>query len=300
MNTAASLRFRTADVFTSRRYAGNPLAFVPDAAGLETEVLGAIAREFNLSETVFVTAASTDRRRFDVRIFTPASEIPFAGHPTVGCAILLVEDGKVELNAAGTAEIVLVEQAGEVPVRIRRDGSGLWARFTAPAIPKLIPIDIPARDAAAMLGLPAGAVLCDPTAFGVGLGFLFVQLGDLEALARASLDPGHWRRLVGGSQASQIYPYVRTPGAIRARMFAPDQGIIEDPATGSAAVALAGLLAGRSQDGAHAWTIHQGVEMGRPSLIKLFADVVGGAPTRIEVEGRAVPLSEGVLLAPEM
>ena len=312
------MRFRTADVFTNRRYAGNPLGFLPDAAALPEAEFQLIAREFNLSETVFVTGISPDRKRFDVRIFTPVSELPFAGHPTIGCALLLVEEGLVTLDGSGGAEIVLVEGAGDVPVRIRREPDGLWARLGAPALPTPIAIDL-ARDAAAdLLGLPASAVVAEPLAFGVGIGFAFVELAVLDALAAATLDLrepalrrdaaegyrllatldlGRWRATIAATDAPQVYPFVRTADAIRSRMFAPGEGIAEDPATGSAAVSLAALLARDCADGAHAWTIRQGVEMGRPSLIGLFAEVAAGAPTRIEVEGQAVPVSEGVLLA---
>ena len=291
------MRFRTADVFTNRRYAGNPLGFLPGAAALPEAEFQLIAREFNLSETVFVTGISPDRKRFDVRIFTPVSELPFAGHPTIGCALLLVEEGLVTLDGDGSAEIVLVEGAGDVPVRIRREPDGLWARLSAPALPTPIAIDL-ARDAAAdLLGLPASTVVAEPLAFGVGIGFAFVELADLDALAAATLDLGRWRATIAATDAPQVYPFVRTAEAIRSRMFAPGEGIAEDPATGSAAISLAALLARDRADGAHAWTIRQGVEMGRPSLIGLFAEVAAGAPTRVEVQGQSVSVSEGVLLA---
>ena len=294
-----SYRFCTADVFTDTAFAGNPLAVITDAAAIDTAAMQTIATEFNLSETAFVTSASLDGKRFGLRIFTPGAELPFAGHPTIGTALLLVEEGMVTLSD-GRAEIVLEEAAGDVSVAIRTEDGRRIARFAAPALPERTQLDVSAADAAAMLGLPAGAVLAPPAAYGVGSAFTCVPLASRAALAAARIDSARWQAALASTAAPDVYPFFRDGGTIHARMFAPAHGIPEDPATGSAAVALAAWLAaeGGIGDGEHAWIIHQGDDMGRPSRIRLFASIANGAPVRIEVEGRAVPVSQGVLRWP--
>lgn len=291
-----SLRFRTADVFTDTPFAGNPLAFFPASDGLDGAAMQRIAGEFNLSETVFVTRIDAERQRFTVRIFTPAAELPFAGHPTIGAALLLVEEGLVRL-AAGEARITLVEGAGDVAIVIREEKSGRTAKLTAPALPEPAPLALSAASAAAMLGLEPGDVIAPPSAYGVGLAFAFVPLASRAALKRARVDSARWQAELADTAAPQLYPFVIDRDIVHARMFAPGHGIAEDPATGSAAVALAGWLAaeGACGDGAYAWTIHQGDDMGRPSRLRLAALVEDGKPVRIEVEGGAVPISEGTM-----
>ncbi len=288
-------RFLTCDVFTTRRFGGNQLAVLPEAEGLETAQMQALAAEFNFSETSFVLPPAEPAHHARVRIFTPGAEIPFAGHPTVGTALALAWLGRVPREGA----IVLEEGAGPVTVELSAAAAGteLRAEFKAPLPPQRGPTAEPERVAAA-LGLDpvdlvvANGIPCDAS---VGLPFLMVELKDEAALARAA-PQGRLGKLSPAS-GNGIYLFTRAADLVCARMFAPDHGIGEDPATGSAAAALAGLLAGEDGrgDGWHGWTVHQGREMGRPSLIAARARRAGGAVAEVRVGGTAVPVAEGMI-----
>ena len=290
------LAFRTLDVFTDERFRGNPLAVVLDAGGLDTPEMQAIAREFNLSETVFVTGVDAAAARADVRIFTPKAELPFAGHPTVGTALLLAREG-LGLTQGTGRHLVLAEGAGDVPVAIElADGRAIRARFTAPG-EAVIEEPVDAAPVAAALGLDAADLTgIAPRSAGFGVMFLMVELTSLDALARASVNLPT-AALCDAGLENGVYLFTRaTPdGTIRARMFAPLHGIAEDPATGSAAAALAALLAGvdpaPTLDGS--WRIVQGVEMGRRSVIDITATMRDGAINAVTVAGGAVSVSEG-------
>ncbi len=293
---ARRLAFRTLDVFTDERFRGNPLAVVLDAGGLETAEMQAIAGEFNLSETVFVTFIDAAAARADIRIFTPRAELSFAGHPTVGTALLLARNGLGQRHEAGL-DLVLAEGAGDVPVAIDLDGGHpARARFTAPGQSTIgTPVD--AAPVAAALGLDAGDLTdIQPRSAGFGVLFLMVELASLDALARASLTMPPAALLDAGLD-NGVYLFTRaTPdGTVRARMFAPLHGIAEDPATGSAAAGLAVLLANADPastlDGS--WRIVQGVEMGRRSVIDVTAAKRDGAVGPVTVAGGAVAVSEG-------
>jgi trans-2,3-dihydro-3-hydroxyanthranilate isomerase len=285
-------RYMTCDVFTSERFGGNPLAVLPDAQGLTTCQMQAIARELNLSETVFVLPPDEAAHAARVRIFTPRAEIPFAGHPTVGAALALSWLNRVPAEGS----IVLEEGAGPVPVDL---AAGV-AEFRAPGpIERGSPAD-PAAVAEA-LGLPREALLtshgmpCDASA---GLPFLMVEVADGTALAAAKLK-GDGIGLSPGSE-SGLYLFTRAESRsgneLYARMFGPAHGIIEDPATGSAAAALVGLLAAIDPaPGWRSWQIAQGVEMGRPSLIKARAQCADGRVTEVRIAGTAVPVCEGTI-----
>jgi trans-2,3-dihydro-3-hydroxyanthranilate isomerase len=284
-------RFLTCDVFTDRRFGGNQLAVLPDAQGLDTARMQAIAAEFNYSETSFVLPPDDPAHLARVRIFTPRAEMPFAGHPTVGTALALAWEGRVPADGA----IVLEELAGPVPVRL---GAGT-AEFTAPAAPTSGPA-VAAEAVATALGIEAGDV---PTGAGLprvascGAPFLLVELSSRAALARAWLEAAAALPEAGNG----VFLFTRDTGDpamdLRARMFAPAHGIPEDPATGSAAAALAGFLGGRPglAEGWHAWRIAQGVEMGRPSLIEARARREGGRVAEVRIGGRAVPVAEGTI-----
>jgi trans-2,3-dihydro-3-hydroxyanthranilate isomerase len=230
-----------------------------------------------------------------VRIFTPRAEMPFAGHPTVGTALVLAWLGRTPPSG----EFVLEEQAGPVPVRLRRDEAGaMSAEFRAPAAPTHGP-RIDAGGVADSLGLTLDDLVTDsglPRAASCGAPFLLVELAGRAALARASLTGAAGLPAVA---AEGVFLFARDGGEVelRARMFAPAHGIAEDPATGSAAAALAGFLAGRPglADGWHAWRIAQGVEMGRPSLIEARARRQEGRVTEVRVGGRAVPVAKGTI-----
>ena len=298
------LTFYTLDVFTARRFSGNSLAVVLQADRLSTEQMQVIAREFNLSETIFVMRPDDAANTAKVRIFLPAAEIPFAGHPTVGCAILLAEM-KHKPGCSFETEIRLEEKAGLVPVKVSRIGETPRAMFTAPVIPFAVDAPLPSHDEAALaLSLDPADIGFDGHGLGLHQGgprFLFVPVGSRDALARSRVIEPHWTvmtRKLGGNMA---YLYARggdnAKTAFRSRMYAPAGGISEDPATGAATAILAAQLlrAERLADGSHAWELEQGYEMGRPSELHLEADVTGGRLTAVRVAGQAVRVMQGTL-----
>lgn len=297
-------RFVTVDVFTDRRFAGNPLAVVPDARGLHTEEMAALAREFNLSETTFVFPPEDPRHTRRVRIFTPGTELPFAGHPTVGTAWALAYLGEVALAGEWTT-VVLEEGVGPVPVTVvARNGRPVASTLTAPRLPEPGPPAPDARDVARVLSLEPTDLAGPPhapEAYSCGVPFLFVVLRDRQAVARARVDPVALDRVLGSYWTSQVFLFAFDPqfeGAdLHARMFAPKLGVAEDPATGSAVSALAGYLARRDpqRDGTRRWVIEQGIEMGRPSRLELEVDRRGGEIVEVRVGGPSVFVSEGTI-----
>jgi trans-2,3-dihydro-3-hydroxyanthranilate isomerase len=293
--------FYTTDVFTDRMFGGNQLAVFTDARGLDAARMQKIAREMNLSETAFVFPPQTPVGTRSVRIFTPDRELPFAGHPTIGTAFVLAAVGEVNADG-GAVRIVLEEGVGPVPVVIRFEGGvPTFAELTAAKLPEEGP-PAPARELiAAALSLNVAEIQDGerrPRAFSCGVAFLFVTVRSLAALRDARPNLGVWDRNLAGYVTNEIYLLTEDAGDadVRARMFGPSLGIMEDPATGSAASALAGYLAPpRAADGTLRWTVQQGVEMGRPSTIRVEADVSRGAISGVRVGGSAVLVSEGVL-----
>ncbi|MGQ0579270.1 MAG: PhzF family phenazine biosynthesis protein [Betaproteobacteria bacterium] len=296
----ARYHFFTLDVFTGRQFGGNPLAVVLDAERLGGDQMQAIAAEFNLSETVFVLPPAKAHGAKKLRIFTPRAELPFAGHPTVGTAFLLAKLGLVLLDTADPV-IVLEEGVGNVAVDVQLGPDGPRAtRMSVPKMPELGPEPPPAQELAAMLSLSVNDLLPGrlPRAYSCGVPFLFVPVRDREAIARAKIRPDLWEKTVSRWWASSVFVFTfdtEIPEAqVHARMFAPAFGVVEDPATGGAAAALAGFLCELERtDGSFRWQIEQGLEIGRPSLIELEADVVGGTITAVRVGGRSVLVSEG-------
>jgi len=289
-------RYHTCDVFTDRRFGGNPLAVLNDARGLDDGTMQAIAREFNFSETTFVTAPADRHHTARVRIFTPGGELPFAGHPTVGTAFVLSSIGAT----SGASELVFEEGVGPVRVRVDRRGGRIErCTLTTAILPgRLASIGQRAR-LAAMLGLHAAEVVGPGEVWSCGVAFTVVPLASVNALERARLDRDRWVRLLGEHVGHKVYPIARVDGTTwRVRMFAPSVGVAEDPATGSAAAALAGWLAAREppSNGTRRWRILQGEEIGRPSEIALEADLVDGSPAAVRVGGRCVMIGEGMLL----
>jgi len=297
--------FWTADVFTDRVFGGNPLTVLPDARGLTAERMQLVAREFNHSETAFVLPAESKDHDYRVRIFTPARELPFAGHPTIGAACVLAASGRLALkNGEGT--LAFGEGVGAVKVTVRAsDNQHYWARFTAAKLPEWGPSPPASEILAAMLSLSPEDVLDDathePQAISCGVPFLLVPLASLDAVRRARLNWEWWNQHVARSWSPQVYPFslhAETPGvAIHARMFSPWAGTEEDPATGSAAAALAGYLV-RSQrpaDGIARWKVEQGFELGRHSFLEIEADVQGGAAREVRVGGQTVLVGRGEL-----
>jgi trans-2,3-dihydro-3-hydroxyanthranilate isomerase len=292
--------FHTCDVFTETRFGGNPLAVLPRAEGLSDEQMQRIAREFNFSETTFVLPSKAGHTR-QVRIFTPASEIPFAGHPNVGTAFVLASAGELgEIRASRT--VTFEEKAGVVAVSIHETHGKIdRCELSAPQ-PLSIGDAAPVALVASALSLDAGDIVTKthpPCVASVGFPFVITELCDRSALARA-------RPVVAGLEAlrerglpAQVHLYTRASDGfdLRARMFAPLAGVLEDPATGSAACALAGLLAHHVEgpSGSFRWRIAQGVEMGRPSTLLARAEKKDGRVQGTWVGGACVPVSEGIL-----
>ncbi|MGX5734491.1 PhzF family phenazine biosynthesis protein [Bosea thiooxidans] len=294
-------RFVTLDVFTTRRHAGNPLAVVLQAEGLDTEAMQAIAREFNLSETVFVLPPERPEHRAALRIFTPGTELPFAGHPTVGTAVWLALHDEAE--GGGTEMLVLEEKVGAVACAVEVTGSHAGhAAFTLPRLPEAVGTAPAAGLLAPALGLDAGEIgfgAHRPGIFSAGVPFLCIPLASRAAVAHARPDMGRWQDALGAS-AAFVYSHETAEAGhhYHARMFAPTLGIAEDPATGSAVAAFAGAIIAHEPpgEGDHRFVIEQGYEMGRPSQIVLEMSVRGGALVSARIGGSAVVVSEGVLL----
>lgn len=282
------------DVFTDRAFAGNPLAVFPQAEGMDADTMQAIANELNLSETVFVGQAS-DPERYPIRIFTPTMELPFAGHPTVGTAHLLAELGMARRDHP----LVLEADVGPLVVNFEKDR----ACFTAAQ-----PVDVRAstlnpHTVARLLGLDDHQIISQPVLASCGLPYHLIELDSLEALGRARPSPSVWADWVTPSGYEQIYLHVADKAAgpertLRSRMFSTEGGIREDPATGSAAAALAGHLASEMPNpGQSRWLIHQGVEMGRPSQIFAEAEHDGRGIT-VRIAGHAVVIGSGMISLP--
>ena len=291
----------TLDVFTRSRFGGNPLAVIPDALGLSSEEMQAITREFDYSESVFLLPPDDPRHTRRVRIFTPARESPFAGHPTIGAAIALAQEGIADL-AGGPSAVVLEEGVGPVRVALEVSLDGfVRAELTAAQAPRPMAGAASAAALAGMASLTPGDLAAgrEPEIWTCGLPFNFVEVRDRGALARARLDETAWRSGVEGSAAEAAFFFARAaeePGHdLRARMFAPSFGVPEDPATGSAAAALAGLLGRGLPDGEHRWIVEQGYEMGRPSQLEITAVVRDRATVEARVAGHAVRFATGFL-----
>jgi trans-2,3-dihydro-3-hydroxyanthranilate isomerase len=299
-------RFVTADVFTDRIFGGNPLAVLPDARGLADRQMQAVAREFNLSETVFVLPPDDPAHTRKLRIFTPAQEVPFAGHPTVGSALTLAATGALEL-AGETTRITFEERAGPVPVTIRSAGGrAVFAQLTAPQAPEVRPAPEPAA-LAAMLSMVPSDLRTEaglPEIASCGFPFLIVELADAAALGRARLDHAIWRELLADAWTKEVYLVTRdAAGAdadFRVRMFAPAAGVDEDPATGGAAAAFGGWLGLREApaDGTQRYVIAQGLEIGRPSRLEVEVEKRAGQVAAVRVGGGAVLVSEGTIEMP--
>jgi trans-2,3-dihydro-3-hydroxyanthranilate isomerase len=298
-------RFATLDVFTEEPLTGNPLAVVRDCAGLDGARMQAIAREFNLSETVFLLPPVDPINTARLRIFTPTRELPFAGHPTIGAAILIGLTDAPGMIAAQDILIVLEEEVGVISCTVGRSrGRAPRARFTLPRLPKPAGIAGTALAIAEALGLAEDDIGFDkhaPCVFSAGNPFCFVPIASQAAIARAAPDLAAWPAAFGHMERGAAYLYTRggeRPGShFHARMFAPGLGISEDPATGSAVAAFAGVLmdAEKPADGAPVFVIEQGFEMGRPSIITLALDIVQGRLMEATIGGQAVLLQEGTI-----
>ena len=295
-------RYAVLDVFTDKPLAGNALAVVFDAAGLDDERMQAIAREFNLSETVFVFPPERPVHSARLRIFTPEHELPFAGHPTVGTALALARQKLGE--AGGETILVLEEKVG--PVRcaafVKGPAHG-HAIFDLPRRPEAVEAKLDRDALAAALGLTPGEIGFEnhvPSVFTAGSPYLFVPVRHLDAIVLAHAVAAQWDAALG-STSHAMYLYCRqtliADNQFHARCFAPGAGIKEDPATGGAAAAFAGVV-GRFDElpsGSHRVVIEQGFEMKRPSLITLEIDIENGEVAAARIGGDAVIVAEGTL-----
>jgi trans-2,3-dihydro-3-hydroxyanthranilate isomerase len=295
-------RFVIADVFTERAFGGNQLAVFPDGRGISERAMQTLAREFNFSETTFVLPPETPGTDFRLRIFTPANELPFAGHPTVGTASVLARLGLVPLRD-GAGRVVFGENVGPVSVDLQVDDGRAFARLSLEAEVEE-PAERPTvQEAAAALSLPPEAVL-DAWFASVGTPFCFIRLADREAVDRARVDRAAWSRRFAGAFSDALHFFagdVAAGGRLYARMLAPSFGIEEDAATGGAAATIAGSLANRLPDreGVFTWTIDQGVKMGRPSLLEASAEKRDGRAVRVMAGGCTVLVAEGTITVPD-
>lgn len=289
------LNYVLLDVFTTERLKGNPLAVVLKADGLLDDQMQAIAAEFNLSETVFIQKAQSERHAAAVRIFTPTVELPFAGHPTVGAAVVL------GLQNRSTA-VRLEENVGVITCVIERVEKDVGlARFALPRLPEEAGQAPSAEAIAATLGLAADDIGCgpyQPALFSAGVPYYLLPVRDAAALKRIRLERRGWDEIYSAGHGS-VYVFTLTPeergNDLAARMFSPRMGPTEDPATGSAAAALIGLLARYTDNGQHEFRLRQGHEMGRPSLIALQFRKDADKLTHGGIGGHAVIVGEGTL-----
>ncbi|PWJ84014.1 trans-2,3-dihydro-3-hydroxyanthranilate isomerase [Pseudaminobacter salicylatoxidans] len=299
-------RYLVYDVFTQERLAGNPLAVVLDAEGLNEVAMQKIAREFNYSETTFVSPPAAPRHKARVRIFTPAFELPFAGHPTVGTAIALAElaahDGTDQL-------IVLEENIGLLRCAVSRADGGSFAEFDLPEMPRALDLGIEPEVVGAALGLGPHEIGFENHRVGLwtaGVPYITVPVSGMDVIGRVRLDNEAWMDLSpkrGDGKAASAYVYtrdtVRHDSSFHARMFVPGWPSYEDPATGSAAAAFSGAIArfDKLDEGPNRFWIEQGMEMGRPSRIRLEIDAEGGKMIAARIGGHAVKVAEGLLFA---
>ncbi|MGH7120806.1 MAG: PhzF family phenazine biosynthesis protein [Acetobacteraceae bacterium] len=299
MDETVAIDYVTLDVFTDRAFGGNPLAVVLDARPLTGDEMQAIAAEFNYSETTFLLPPRDARATARVRIFTPARELPFAGHPNVGTAFVVAGRGEIFGRPAGDV-LFFEETAGLVPLAIiKENGVIAGALLTAPQPLSVGPPVAPAI-VAECVGLAPEAIATEggaPVVASVGLPFLFAALKGRESLARCRVDAASCARHLPGLGTDAIHLSVREGRGVAARVFAYQGRIFEDAATGSANLALAALAAERmaERDAELALEITQGVEMGRPSKLSARAIKRGGKVQRAEIAGSCVEIMRGGL-----
>lgn len=301
-----SRRYAIYDVFTDRKLAGNPLAVVFDADGLDDGAMQAIASEFNLSETAFVHRARNSAHTARLRIFTPGYELPFAGHPTVGAAVAIAETLNGEARPQDLVS-VLEENVGPIrcAVKLPEDGAS-FAEFDLPRKSSRLDVILDRQAIADAFGLKINQIGFEnhvPSLWSAGVAFVMVPVHDLIAASSAEFDAAAWQRCVPFAEGRLASAYLYCRGGVNhlarfhARMFAPEMGITEDPATGAAVAALSGAIQLFDQlvDGHHPILVEQGVEMGRPSFIHLHLDIAGGQISGARIGGRAVRIASGTL-----
>jgi trans-2,3-dihydro-3-hydroxyanthranilate isomerase len=290
MTKTMKVPFQTVDVFTDRKFGGNPLAVIPDARSLSTEQMQSIAAEFNLAETTFVLPPQEPKNTAQIRIFTPKSEMPFAGHPNVGTAFVLARMGWPG------DRFVFEEKAGLVPLDLTREnGTVVAARLAAPQ-PLALRETIAPEIVAQAVGLAPADIVGQPVIASTGNNFLFAELRSRETLKRASYNIEAFRKHLPMTRTVGVHLYV-TGDDIQSRMFAPLYGVPEDPATGSANITLIGLLAlaDPKSDLTLSRAIGQGVDMGRPSVLEATAEKKAGKVVATWIGGRCVPMLSGTI-----
>jgi trans-2,3-dihydro-3-hydroxyanthranilate isomerase len=292
------------DVFTDERLTGNPLAVVLDSNGLDTVAMQKIAREFNFSETVFVAPPANPAHTAAIRIFTPQYEMPFAGHPTVGTAIALAER---QNPGADTALLVLEEKIGDVRCAVTHGGKAAFAEFDLPKLPEQLELKADDVALAAALGLGPHEIGFEnhrPGLWSAGVPYLTVPVANLQAMETLRFDGPAWLEVAplrDSGVPACAYVYSRETlhhdSAFHVRMLVPGPPVWEDPATGSAAAAFAGAILhfDETRDGRHGYWIEQGIEMGRPSRIRLEIEVEGLAMKSARIGGHAVKVAQGAL-----
>jgi trans-2,3-dihydro-3-hydroxyanthranilate isomerase len=300
-------RYAIYDVFTGQRLSGNPLAVVFDTDGLSDEAMQSIAREMNLSETAFVLPPEASGHAARLRIFTPAKELPFAGHPTVGSAIALAEQehrpGDTELDLMS----VLEETVGPVRCAIRmRKGEATFAEFDLPKKPVRVDIPLDREGIADALTVKSTDMAFENHVLSIwtaAVPFVLIPLRNLATVQNLEFESTLWERVAPFVDGSLASAYVYCRGGVHhqakfhARMFSPDMRIWEDPATGAAVAALAGAIQqfDALPDGHHPIIVEQGLEIGRPSFIHLHIDSKGGEIAKARIGGQAVKMAEGML-----
>jgi trans-2,3-dihydro-3-hydroxyanthranilate isomerase len=296
------LRYQLVDVFTDERFGGNPLAVFTNGRSVEPEVMQRIAKELNLSETVFVLPPDDAANDWRLRIFTPGVELPMAGHPTVGTAFVLAREHLVDINAERTA-IRLEEQVGMIPVEFAFQDDGRLLVTMQQPLPTFGPEFTDRATIAEMLSLDVSALDDYPLqVVSCGVPFLFVPIKNLDAMHAIKLRLDIWERAVKGHAAQHIFTFSRqvekAGSTVHSRMFAPAMGIAEDPATGAASGPLGCYLVKHNivTDNPAAIISEQGVEMGRPSFIHIGIDRdKDGEISRVSVGGQSVYIGEGLI-----
>lgn len=284
----------TVDVFSPVPFGGNQLAVLTDSRGITSEGMQAITREFNYAETCFVLPPADSRCDRQVRIFTPGGELPFAGHPTVGTACVLVATG-----ACPEGTVTLEEGIGAVPVAVGRRDGVLTGTLTLERGPDLSNDDFTADEIASVLGISENEV-ADVFCAGMGVNFTFIQLKGRDTIDAARLNQSEWQRVFADSWGAQLFIFageLADGNELYARMFAPGLGIMEDPATGGAVAALVGAAALRTGSDVRL-TVAQGVGMGRPSFLEGAAELVSGEVRKVQVGGACVLVAEGRIDVP--
>lgn len=296
-------RYTLLNVFTKDADGGNPLAVMTEAEDLNEASMQELARQIGLSETVFVFPAKNPAHLASIRIFTPASELPFAGHPTIGTAVCLTRDRIWRAKGAEFDALAVLEAKGGIlRVAVKpREGGVVFAEFDAPTLPQETGEAAPVDRIAAALGLAPSEVGFEnfrPRRFSAGVPFTFVPVADLDAIGRAVVVEEHWNEAFGADTRAAAYLYCRETvlhrASFHARAFVPGRGVTEDAATGSAAAAFAGVinLFDSPPEGTYNGIIEQGIEIGRPSEIFLEFEVRNRELRAVRIGGNTIVVGE--------